>query len=67
MNALRFRAGALVRVPALAGFVVMSSLIVTNVHAATRCDAPTTRVDRIACEKAKQGPDALRRFVQPTG
>lgn len=33
-------------------------------HAAYRCDSPASRVDRVACEMAEQGPDALRRFIE---
>lgn len=40
-------------------------LAATSVHAAEyRCDAPRSAIDRRACEAAKQGPDALRQFVQ---
>ncbi len=66
MNTFRFHSGARVRVPALAALLALSSLISSNATAATRCEAPTSRVDRVACEKAKEGPDALRRFVQRT-
>jgi hypothetical protein len=31
-----------------------------------RCRSPETAGDRAACEKARQGPEALRRFVQRT-
>ena len=39
-------------------------LIATGVQAQYRCDAPATRVDRGACEAAKEGPDTLRRYIQ---
>lgn len=35
--------------------------------AGPRCEAPpVTYVDRAACEKARQGPEALRRYVERT-
>ena len=34
--------------------------------AAGRCDKPNGAVEQRACEKAAEGPDALRRFVQRT-
>lgn len=32
----------------------------------TRCQSPASAVDRVACDKARQGPETLRRFVQRT-
>jgi hypothetical protein len=29
-----------------------------------RCDRPHTEVDRVACEKAAEGPEALRHYIQ---
>ncbi len=46
--------------------LIGSSLVASDAFAAPRCEAPTDRVDRIACAKAKEGPDALRRFVSRT-
>ena len=54
MNAKNFR----IAVPLIA------MLAATSVHAEYRCDAPRSSIDRRACEAAKQGPDALRQFVQ---
>jgi hypothetical protein len=34
--------------------------------ATTRCASPASPIDRVACDKARQGPDTLRRFVQRT-
>ncbi len=33
-------------------------------RAAYKCDEPRTPIDQRACETAKQGPEALRRFIQ---
>ena len=40
------------------------ALLSTPAHAEFRCNSPTVTFDRTACEKAKEGPDALRRYVQ---
>ena len=37
---------------------------VAAAHAEYRCAPAPTSIDRGACEAAKQGPDALRRFVE---
>jgi hypothetical protein len=50
---------------AVAGLAA-STLAASNALAASRCDAPQLRVDRIACAKAAEGPDALRQFVHRT-
>lgn len=50
---------------AVAGLAA-STLVASNALAASRCDAPLLRVDRIACAKAAEGPDALRQFVHRT-
>jgi hypothetical protein len=39
-------------------------LVSTGASAQFRCDAPSTSLDRRACEAARQGPDVLRRFIQ---
>jgi hypothetical protein len=39
---------------------------VPSAFAALRCDAPQTYVDRVACEKAGQSPESLRRYVERT-
>jgi len=57
MNAKTFRLSA----------ALITLLAATSVHAGYRCDpAPSAAnsIDRRACEAAKQGPDALRQFVQ---
>jgi hypothetical protein len=42
-------------------------LVDANVAIATpRCEAPSAPVDRIACAKAKESPDALRRYIART-
>jgi hypothetical protein len=33
-------------------------------HTNYKCNDPRTPIDRRACEAAKQGPDALRRFIE---
>jgi hypothetical protein len=43
---------------------LIALLAATSVHAEYRCEAPRSSIDRRACEAAKQGPDALRQFVQ---
>ena len=44
-------------VPALA-------LLSTQARAEFKCDSPTVTFDRVACEKAKESPSALRRYIQ---
>jgi hypothetical protein len=34
-----------------------------SANAEYRCAPPPTRIDRLACEAAQQGPDALARFI----
>ena len=47
--------------------MLASTLIVSNAFATTkRCQAPGSIADRVACEKAKESPEALRRFVART-
>jgi hypothetical protein len=38
--------------------------VATAVRAEYKCDAPSNRIDRAACEKAKESPSALRQYVQ---
>jgi hypothetical protein len=54
MTRFRNRAALALAVLTMTGFA----------HAEYRCDAPPTPLDRRACEKAKEGPQALRRFVE---
>src|SRR5262245_30748967 len=64
MHAHRF-AITLSRTTQLAG-AALTLMLATSAFAASRCDAPTTYVDRTACEKAKQSPESLRRYVERT-
>lgn len=49
-----------------AAAVVAASLVSTAAVAQTRCATPELPGERMACEKAKQGPDELRRFIERT-
>jgi hypothetical protein len=44
--------------------LLVGLLVSTGASAQFRCDAPSTSLDRRACEAARQGPDVLRRFIQ---
>jgi hypothetical protein len=57
MNRFKAIGSAFLLVPALA-------LISTQAHAEFKCDAPGAHIDRVACEKAKESPDALRQYIQ---
>lgn len=57
MNRLKTIGSALLLVPAMA-------LLSTQARAEFKCDAPSTHIDRAACEKAKESPHALRQYVQ---
>jgi hypothetical protein len=53
--------------PYLAATTLMSSLYLSPVATATpRCEKPSNSVDRIACAKAKESPEALRRYIAKT-
>lgn len=53
--------------PYVATATLMSSLFLSPVADATpRCENPTTSFDRTACEKAKESPAALRRYIART-
>jgi hypothetical protein len=52
----------LARVSAL----ILTSSTITAAYATPRCDAPIFPVDRVACAKAKESPEALRRFIERT-
>jgi hypothetical protein len=56
MNRFKAIGSSLLLVPALA-------LVSVQAHAEFKCDAPV-HLDRAACEKAKESPDALRRYIQ---
>ncbi|MBA2411702.1 MAG: hypothetical protein H0V63_02615 [Burkholderiaceae bacterium] len=57
MNRFKAIGSAFLFVPALA-------LISTQARAEFKCDAPSTHIDRAACEKAAQSPSALRQYIQ---
>ncbi len=57
MNRIKAIGSALLLVPA---FALMS----TQARAEFKCDAPQVRLDRVACEKAKESPSALRQYIQ---
>ena len=44
--------------------LVGAALFVNVARAEYRCNRPPTRIDKEACEKAKEGPDALRQYIQ---
>jgi len=44
--------------------LVGAALFINVARAEYRCDPPPSGIDSRACEKAKQGPDALRQFIQ---
>ena len=46
--------------------LLLALIAASAAHAAPRCDAPRQPADRLACAKAAEGPDALRRFVTRT-
>jgi len=46
--------------------LVGAALFAPIAQAEYRCDPPRSQIDRRACEIAKQGPDALRQFIQRT-
>jgi hypothetical protein len=46
--------------------LVAASLVSTAAVAQTRCATPELPGERMACEKAKQGPVELRRFIERT-
>jgi hypothetical protein len=57
MNRFKAIGSAILLVPALA-------LVSTQARAEYKCNAPGAHIDRVACEKAKEGPQALRRYVE---
>jgi len=65
MNPTRIIRRSLVAGLAFAEFVA-ADLVASTAIAAPRCDAPGSLADRRACDVAKQGPDALRRFIHRT-
>lgn len=57
MNRFKAIGSALLLVPAL-------TLVSTQARAEFKCNAPAAHIDRVACEKAKESPQALRRYVE---
>ncbi len=57
MKHLKTASSTFILIPAFAFFSAQA-------HAEYKCDAPQHRLDRIACEKAAQGPQELRQFIQ---
>jgi len=51
-----------IRISSAALFTVL--LVATSARAEYRCDTPPTPIDRRACEAAKEGPHALRHFIE---
>jgi hypothetical protein len=60
MNSTRF--ALLPRVPAL----VLITFAASVAQATPRCENPSFAVDRVACAKAKESPESLRRFITRT-
>ena len=51
---------------AMLSSLVAASFASAGVLAQHKCDNPTIEIDRRACAKAAEGPDALRNFVTRT-
>jgi hypothetical protein len=49
-----------------AAALIIGSLLATTAFAQTRCATPDLPGERMACLKAKESPDALRRFIDRT-
>lgn len=54
--------------PSLLASLLLAAVpsFVVPASAQTRCDAPRVPADRRACEAAREGPQALRRFIWRT-
>ena len=39
-------------------------LVASAAHAEYKCNSPQHGFDRVACEKAAEGPNALRRYIE---
>lgn len=48
----------------VAAVVLLSAAGIGSSQAEYRCDPPPTRIDRMACQAAAEGPQALRQYVQ---
>ncbi len=57
MNRFKAIGSVLLLVPAL-------TLVSTQARAEFKCDSPSSQLDRVACEKAKESPSALRQYIQ---
>ena len=57
MNRLKAIGSSLLLVPAL-------TLVSAQARAEFKCDTPSVHFDRVACEKAKESPQALRRYIE---
>lgn len=57
MNRFKAIGCSLVLLPSLA-------LVSAQAHAEFKCNEPGARIDRVACEKAKESPSALRQYIQ---
>ncbi|MGZ8993626.1 MAG: hypothetical protein ACXW16_06380 [Burkholderiaceae bacterium] len=57
MNRLKAIGCSLLLLPSLA-------LVTGQAHAEFKCNEPGGRLDRVACEKAKESPSALRQYIQ---
>lgn len=60
MSHVTERAIAFARAAMLAGATLAFA---SAVSAAPLCEAPKTRIDRVACDKASESPTALRRYI----
>jgi hypothetical protein len=45
-------------------FTPLLALFSAQARAEFKCDAPPSRIDRVACEHATQSPQALRHYIQ---
>ena len=57
MNRFKAIGSTLLLLPSLA-------LVSVQAHAEFKCSEPGARIDRVACEKAKESPAALRQYIQ---
>ncbi|MGE5337289.1 MAG: hypothetical protein ACM3PU_05645 [Gemmatimonadota bacterium] len=56
----------LTQIGATTALLASATLIPTVALAQNRCDHPSGMIDKRACAKAAEGPDALRSFVSRT-
>lgn len=57
MNRIKAIGSAFLLIPAL-------TLVSAQARAEFKCGSPTVGIERAACEKAKEGPSALRQYIQ---